>query len=331
MTGETGSQGRVTFPCRGPFSVLPSSATLSDKNQLFGAPLIGPPDPPPAVVGSEIGAPQYFNIYWDSTWDADNGPFLREALDSFLQGLTGSTYFSGLAEYGISSPSFLGSTLPNSACTQAAPSSVGFYDPVNPSIIGFLNCELGSDTTIPQGDNVIYNIILPQSSVERDAIAQLLGVAADCDGGAVSWHFYGTGVVLGGLLGGLVGVSIGDPVAGAIGGFLAGLASQGGPFYTIASTSSSRGQFTNNLVHEMLEAASDPMPPISVIADGGNGEIADNCSHDPASSPSSPAMRARCRPGPSSRSGPLSTRRTARSRASRASATRRTRRSRPCR
>jgi hypothetical protein len=267
---------------------FPAPATLADVNQLLGSPLVPPPDPAPGVVGNEVSSPIYYNLYWDASWDADNS-LPREALDSFGQAVTGSTYYSGLSQYGIGAPTFLGSTLPGSGCTQTAPSSVGFYDPVNASIIGFLQCELDNDSSVPQGNDVIYNIVLPQFSVERDAIAQLLGVPADCAGGAVSWHFHGTpyslGAVLGGLLGGLVGASVGDPVTGAIAGFLFALSQQGGPLYTIESTSSTCGNFTSNLMHEMVEAASDPEPPISVITSGGNGEIDDNCSNSTGTTP----------------------------------------------
>jgi hypothetical protein len=272
-----------------------SSATVSDKNELLGAPLVGDstpviPGPPAApassagIVDSEIQTPQYVNLYWDSSWDADNPAVPREALDSFMQGVLDSSYFSGLSEYGIGAPTFLGSTLPNSACTQVAPPFVGFYDPVNASIIGFLNCELDNDSSVPQGDDVIYNIMLPQGSTEVDAIAPLLGQPFQCtvSGSATGWHFHGTpyatGAFLGGLIGGLITI---DPLFpfGALAGFLAAWSLEGGPYYTISSAAPGCGNLTNNEVHEMVEAASDPRPSFTVLASGGTDEIVDLCNN----------------------------------------------------
>jgi hypothetical protein len=269
---------------------FPAPAALDDENQLLGSPLVvdqsplslvlphAPPDPK-AAVGSPIMAPEYYNLYWDATWDADNPVFTREALDSLTMAAAGSTYYAGLLEYGVSNPRILGSSLPNSNCTQKSPTSVGFYDPVNASIIGYLNCELSSDSSIPQSDSTIYNIILPTGSLEADAIAQLLGVKGDCNGGALSWHFHGTpyniGSFIGGLIGGALGFTIDNPVLGAVAGFLVGLVTQGGPFYTISSVDPRCMTYTNNLLHEMVESATDSQPGLSVILSGGNGEIAD--------------------------------------------------------
>jgi hypothetical protein len=272
---------------------FPTPAAIADENELLGSALIvdqtplvlphlphAPPDPQ-AAVGSPIAAPSYYNLYWDATWDADNGEFTREALDSLTTALTASSYYAGLSEYGVGQPAFLGSSVPNSACTQKSPTSVGFYDPVNASIIGFLNCELSNDSSVPQSDSTIYNVILPSGSLEADAIAQLVGVPGDCVGGAVSWHFHGTpyniGSFIGGLIGGALGLGAGSPELGAVAGFLIGLTTQGGPFYTISSADSRCGTYTNNLMHELVEAATDSKPGLDVILSGGTGEIADLC------------------------------------------------------
>jgi hypothetical protein len=286
---------------------FPASTSIQDKNELLGAPLIGDPTRMArkagprntagmtAVVGGAIPSPTYVNLYWDTSWDADNPAAPQAAFDSFVGAVTGSSYFAGLSEYGVGMPSFLGGFLPSASCPSMAPSSVGFYDPVNPSIIGFLQCELDHDPAVPQGDGVVYNIILPSFSTESDAITSLFGLTPFCvpdSSGMVTgaWHFHGTpysiGEVLGGLLGWVIGEAVGDPVQGALIGFLVALASQGGPFYTISSASTTPplncGNLTNNVVHEMVETASDPTPPLSVITTG-NGEIADLCEGAPTS------------------------------------------------
>jgi hypothetical protein len=156
-----------------------------------------------------------------------------------------------LSEYGVGTPSLAGSFLPDVNCTQTAPARVGFYDPVNPSIIGFIQCEL-QHASLPQGSNVIYNIMLPPQSLESD----FGGALTFCVGaGPVSWHYHG-----------------------------APLFWQGTPIYTIVSAAPSCGLFTNNLVHEMIEAASDPFPPLSVVITG-TGEIADLCPTGPITTP----------------------------------------------
>jgi hypothetical protein len=289
---------------------FPASASIMDKNELLGAPLVnanGTFEPlakaqPRAaaavgIVGSPIASPVYVNLYWDITWNADhaNLALTTQAFDSYLQATTGSTYFAGLAQYGVMTPAFEGSFLPSPACTPKAPASVGFYDPVNPSIIGFLQCELDNDTSVPQGNSVVYNIILPQTSTEMDALPAFFGntplcvrdPAGNIDG---AWHFHATpysvGESLGGVLGFILGGLVGNPVQGAIVGYLLAASQQGGPFYTISSASPSCTNFTDNVVHEMVETASDPSPPLSVVMTG-TGEIADLC--DMPTTPASPS------------------------------------------
>jgi len=205
-----------------------------------------------AVAGQGIASPVYVNIYWDVNWDADSPGMTRETVDSFVNALLSSSYFAGLGEYGVGAPALGGSFLPDPNCTQTAPARVGFYDPVNPSIIGFVQCEVQHASSLPQGANIIYNIILPPQSLESD----LGGAMTFCTGtNPVSWHYHG-----------------------------APLFWQGTPIYTIVSAASACGSFTNNLVHEMIEAASDPFPPFSVVTTG-TGEIADLCTSAPTTSP----------------------------------------------
>jgi hypothetical protein len=271
-----------------------------------------------AVTGDVLSSPIYVNLYWDSGWDSDN-PMTKSELDNFTAAIIRSSYFGGLAEYGVGSPSFGGGFLPVIPCTPKPPASVEFYDPVNPSIIGFLQCELDHGD-IPQGPQVVYNIILPTGTLEDD-----LGVQHFCRGGAPgAWHFHqtpysvgssaeilfalatagatagvgaSTGVALGtagvaihGAGGGVVGGATGWVAGGATGaaaGFLATLLGElalfhGGPLYTIESADPRCGRIAHNLLHEMIETTSDPYPPPSVIL-SGKGEIADTCEDSSAS------------------------------------------------
>ena len=65
-------------------------------------------------------------------------------------------------------------------------------------------------------------------------------------------------------------------VAGALEALLiAMVAVTGGPIYTITSADTSCGVLTENMMHEMIEAATDPFPSLTVIRSGGHDEIAD--------------------------------------------------------
>lgn len=231
-----------------------------------------------------------------------------EAVDNFTTSIVNSSYFGGLQEYGVTGATFGGSFAPDAACTAKAPGSVGLYDPVSPSILGFLNCEL-VHAGIPQGPNVIYNLLLPQGSLESD----LFGGLTFCGNGGVSWHFHQTPYTPAGAL------AVATAVAGETGSFFALLSGivtgdpaqiavalssigpisadqlltsfeglQGPPFYTIVSVDSrcdpnapadhnANGVIANNLMHEMLEAATDPSPSVAAILSGGiaDGEIVD--------------------------------------------------------
>jgi hypothetical protein len=249
---------------------------------LFVSPFTDPARATNAVVGNALSSPVYVNLYWDSNWDADNPSLPEDELDGFTAALLQSSYFDGLSEYGVHAPSFGGGFLPSPLCRQKAPSSVGFYDPIAPSIIGFLQCEL-DHAFIPKGSQVIYNIILPSGSLESD----FFGTRTLCRGGPLAWHFHQTPysaeavIALGAAL---LALTTGG-VDGALEAFLGGLvALQGGPIYTIESADSQCGNFIENLVHEMTEAASDPFPPPSVILTGG-GEVADLCENANRSAP----------------------------------------------
>ena len=238
------------------------------------------PAPPPsgpfadAIVGNVLSAPVYVNLYWDATWDADNPDMPKDAIDEFMTALLRSSYFGGLAEYGVGSPSYAGGFLPHPSCDKKAPNHAKFYASFDPTIIGFLQCELDNEQNIPKGSQVVYNIILPSGSVEDDgAVAGLFGLGKFCTGGPTAWHFHQT--------------PFSTEVQAAIiltGGVFADLAVltvlalvPGGPIYTISSADSRCGTFIKNLVHEMVEAATNPFPGLDVLRNGGKGEAVDIC------------------------------------------------------
>ncbi len=235
-----------------------------------------------AAVGSTVSSPQFVNLYWDDTWDVDNPSMPVTTLDSFMNAILSSSYFSGLKEYGVNSASYGGGFVPAAACPQKAPSSVGYYDPFNTSIIGFLQCEIDHGG-VPTSGNVIYNVILPAGSLESD----FFGTDTFCQGGPLSWHFHDTPynpaiaaeIFFLSIFGAppFLDVLVLETILGNI-----------GPVYTITSASSPCGTLTDNLLHEMVEAITDPFPSLNVLL-SGSGEIADQCTNSGTTSPFVPS------------------------------------------
>jgi hypothetical protein len=141
-----------------------------------------------AHVDSPIASPTFVNLYWDNTWDADNPGMKRGSLDAITQAIVNSSYFKGLGEYGVTSASFAGGFLPESACPGKAPNSVGFYDPFNTSIAGFVQCEHDNGPAILRQNNVIYNVILPPSAIESDFWSSNF---CSGPGSPAAWHYNG--------------------------------------------------------------------------------------------------------------------------------------------
>ncbi|MGA8222937.1 MAG: hypothetical protein WB780_14910 [Candidatus Acidiferrales bacterium] len=298
---------------------LPASVSISDKNELLGIqalvpaalPVVLPAGHPrtgllsarvTSANSNPIGSPIYVNLYWDSKWDADNAGagLAQQSVDGVVQAVTGSSYFPGLKEYKVNSASFFAGFLPHPKCVQKPGSTVPFYDPLDTSLLGFLNCQLQHNDGIPQGGNVVYNIIMPAGTTESDSLV-LSGFiqVQQCNGGtsATGWHFHGSpydiatdisdilGGALGGVVGFFVGLFTGNPgggtlngaEVGALTGFFLAMSTEGSPFWTITSTSPNCGDFTDNLLHEMVETAVDSKPPLSVVTGGGDGELVDFC------------------------------------------------------
>ena len=237
-----------------------------------------------AVAQQGLSAPVFVNLYWDAAWDTDHPTMPQREFDAFTAAMIGSSYLGGLAEYGVQSASYGGGFLPAQGCPQKAPSRVGFYDPNGTSIMGFLQCEL-ENGGVPKGSQVVYNIILPAGSLESD----LFGSHTLCSPSPLAWHFHQTPYTDEGIL----GISL-ELLAVATGGVEGGLEAllgavvllDGGPVYTITSADPACGSLPKELLHEMVEAASDPFPPLSVIT-SGSGEIADVADDQkcPASTP----------------------------------------------
>jgi hypothetical protein len=208
-----------------------------------------------AHVNQTVQSPTFVNIYWDNSWDVDNPQMRKITLDTLTQAITHSSYFQGLAEYGVQSASFAGGFLPDSHCSTKAPNRVGFYDPFNTAIAGFIQCEHDHGPLVFRQSGVIYNIILPPSSLESDFWSQNF---CSGPGSPAAWHYHG-----------LQNNFFGGP-----------------PVYTVVQSNAQCGgnvMLLDSLTHEMVEATTDPFPvDISIIPPHINvlssqNEIADIC------------------------------------------------------
>lgn len=216
----------------------------------------------PGHVDQAMASPVFVNLYWDATWDADNPTMKASAIDAFTQAVVDSSYFKSLSEYGVTGASFGGGFLPDATCASQPPAPVGFYDPFNISIAGFIQCEHDHGPALLRTSNVVYNVILPPKSIENDSWTA--GLDKFCvPGGNAGWHYHG----LQGTL---------PPFSGS-------------PVYTINMSNPGCGGnpgLISTLFHEMAEAATDPFPvDISIIPPhiglSNEDEIADLCEdHD---------------------------------------------------
>ena len=215
-----------------------------------------------ALVNQPMGSAVFVNIYWDATWDSDDPSLTVSTMDAVTGAIVRSSYFNGLSEYGVTSVSFAGSFLPDPHCTQKAPSQVGFYDPFGPAIAGFIQCEHDHGPAQLRQSGVVYNIVLPPSSIESDFFTQNF---CTIPGSPVAWHYHGLQNTPPWPFGG-------GPFSGQ-------------PIYTIVQANPQCGgnnALFESLFHEMVEAVTDPYPiDISIIPPhitiATQNEVADIC------------------------------------------------------
>jgi hypothetical protein len=185
-----------------------------------------------------IGGLQVFNVYWDSDWNdpGHNDGFSTGDIDAATQALADSNYLDKLEQYGVPDISWGGSA-----------TAVSFPCGSNPgtttsslAIVGFILCEeitpfdgvplaTGIPLPIPLVPNptghTIYNVILPRSTTIDD-----FGSRSCVDYGA--YHFQ-------------VPSALGFPI-----------------YYTVipSKCASSVSDLMRLMSHEIVEAATDPMP-----------------------------------------------------------------------
>ena len=108
--------------------------------------------------------PTVINLYWDATptqWDTDvGGPasgLTVAQIDTFIRALVHSSYFSQLAQYGVTSVSFLPSITAGSC--GAPPANVDAA--INGGIDALIRCIATTNSTVAGFDQGIINVFLP--------------------------------------------------------------------------------------------------------------------------------------------------------------------------
>jgi hypothetical protein len=185
-----------------------------------------------------IGGLQVFNLYWDSDWNdpGHNDGFSTGSIDAATQALADSNYFNKLEQYGVPDITWGGSaTAVSFPCTSDPGTTVSSL-----GIVAFMICEeitpfdgvplaTGIPIPIPLVPNptghTIYNIILPRKTTVDD-----FGSKSCVDYGA--YHFQ-------------IPSALGFPI-----------------YYSVipSKCASSVSDLMILMSHEMVEAATDPLP-----------------------------------------------------------------------
>jgi hypothetical protein len=245
----------------------------------------------PGFTSNPIKNPVLVNIFWDANWDTDNPGMSRGAINNFTSALVQSSYFSSImSDYGVQSVTFGGAFQADNICggidvvNPTAPvGTVGLASllPTDVTVNTFIYCEAAvlAPLLAPNGPNVIYNIFFPPATQVTNFWFPVCPLATGL-------HFHGmspAALAAADLLGWETG-----PIPLGLGVITVLAATQGPPFYTIIPTSAaclsntSNGGFggfsalTATLTHEIVEAITDPNPPLSVLTQK-TLEIADTC------------------------------------------------------
>jgi hypothetical protein len=188
-------------------------------------------------------SPAYINVFWDSPgkWDADIASAgltaTKAAVNAFTATLIGSTYFRGLAQYGVGPPTFVKGIDANAACLGQFP-----VPPIadEPHIAGFVACEVNS-LNLPSTANLIVNVFMPPNVVPMSVDETILGIHFKW-GSCKEWGAYHFLTALGAV--GKTGAAV--PTV---------------PFTVIPTNTQCSADFNSlsqSLSHEMVEAATNP-------------------------------------------------------------------------
>ena len=203
-----------------------------------------PTDPPvnDVLLDMEAGAPllypfglRVFNLYWDPNWN-QNGQISTGVIDTATKDLVNSGYETSLGQYGVPDIKWGGSA--RSHCGAPGPTVSGA------AVFGLVTCELlataatvgGTGVPFPAGNNVIYNVIVPNTTRVADPLvgSGSCGAGPLLSSGATLWAgFHAFTPVLG------------QPILFTV---------------TAAECATSMASMMRIISHEIVEAATDPLP-----------------------------------------------------------------------
>jgi hypothetical protein len=234
-----------------------------------------PTDPPvnDVLLDMEAGAPllyplglSVFNLYWDAKWN-QNGQISTGVIDTATKDLVNSGYDNSLGQYGVPDITWGGSS--RTHCPGPGPVVSGA------AVFAVVTCEMllakatwgASGVPFPWGDEIMFNIIVPNTTRVADPIvgSGSCGAGPLLPSGATLWSgFHAATPVLG------------HPIVFTV---------------IAAECATSMASMMRIISHEIVEAATDPLPlvnwkdtstagsgPLSgVNAMLTRGEVADIC------------------------------------------------------
>ena len=230
-------------------AALPRQASAATLDLESGVPLAYPG--PIGVV----------NLYWNANWNTSE----MDAVDAKTRAVIASAYAVKARQYGVPGFTWAGRGRVLGICPSAPPPSVRYVTVVD--IAAFLSCEESFGGVPPaQGRTLsfgsastIYNVIVP-----ADRRVQLPGGALSCDGGFGGFHF----AMPSGPRLSFPPLPFGRPI-----------------LFTVIAAACAGRDFQPVISHELIEAATDPLPPLFWIDRSSpvsswlsKGEAGDVCS-----------------------------------------------------
>jgi hypothetical protein len=221
---------RMTVACLLAASVVVAGAPALSKPAGAGAfPALLDPN-----VGSVMNPLVIHNLYWDTAWNANNPGMSMQQIDDATTAMISSGYFAKLAQYGVATAGFSGSNQADPSCG-GAPASVDYF-----AISGFVLCEKHFFNLAPNGvQGIVYMVYAPQST----AFSMLGGTSCSpTTSGFGGFHFQ--------TLPSIIPLDV--PQVFGI---------------DFTQCTSSLNGATETGAHEIVEAATDPLPPADWIDD----------------------------------------------------------------
>jgi hypothetical protein len=137
------------------------------------APAGAPPNRLDRNLGVVLSAPRIHNLYWDANWSTNQPAFTRGAINSFSSRFGTSGYAGSLSQYGVGTPLFSSSHLASPLCGPTrAPNSV-----TTAAVILWILCEVNNPLTgVPAPvfrtpvSNHLYVVYLPRNTTISDSL-----------------------------------------------------------------------------------------------------------------------------------------------------------------